>query len=340
MEQLVLFGDSDSQYSERSRPLVALESTVISHGLSWPANVEAAIQCEDAIKALGATPATVGIVGGVPKIGLSREELRVFAEGRAPDGSAIEKVSLNNMGIVVARKQWGATTVAGSIWIATLCGQPFDATDATNRHTNDKLEVTGQKRPLVFSTGGIGGVHRGADATLDISADLAVLASAQIVCCCAGAKAILDLAKTREVLETAGVPVIGFQTDEFPAFYSRSSGIRVDAAVDSPDEVAEIALAHWRCGGRGSVLLCVPVPAEAEVPATRLEPIINAALEKAGRQGVKGKAVTPFLLAEVAKASGGEALEANRALLVNNATVAACVAVSISRLIDAGDRRD
>jgi pseudouridine-5'-phosphate glycosidase len=305
--------------------------------LPRPINIETAIECEDAITAQRGSPATIGIVAGVPKIGLSREELRVFAEGRAPDGSAIEKVSLNNIGIVVARKQWGATTVAGSIWIATLAGQAFDATNATVRHTNDKLEDAGQKRPLVFSTGGIGGVHRGADATLDISADLAVLASAQIVCCCAGAKAILDLAKTKEVLETAGVPVIGFETDEFPAFYSRKSGVPVDAAVDSADQVAEIALAHWRCGGRGSVLVCVPVPAEAEVPASRLEPIINAALDHAGRLGVKGKAVTPFLLAELAKVSGGETLAANRALLVNNAKVAARVAASMSRLIESGE---
>jgi len=338
MRKPVSSKDRVSEWSEKAEHVVALESTVISHGLPPPTNIETAIECEDAIAALGASPATIGIVAGVPKIGLSREELRVFAEGRSPDGSAIEKVSLNNLGIVVARKQWGATTVAGSIWIATLAGQAFVETDATNRHTNDKPEVTGRKRPLVFSTGGIGGVHRGAETTLDISADLAVLASAQIVCCCAGAKAILDLAKTKEALETAGVPVIGFQTDEFPAFYSRSSGIPVDAAVDSAKQVAEIALAHWRCGGRGSVLLCVPVPREAEVPASRLEPIINAALEKAERQGVRGKAVTPFLLAEVAKASGGEALKANRALLVNNAKVAAQVAVSMSRLIDAGER--
>jgi pseudouridine-5'-phosphate glycosidase len=334
MKGPTISGDSVFEWSEKGKPVVALESTVISHGLPPPINIETAVECEDAIGALGATAATVGIVAGTPRIGLSRDELRVFAEGRAPDGSPIEKVSVNNLGIVVARKQWGATTVAGSIWIATLAGQAFDATIRRDGHTS---EDAGRKRPLVFSTGGIGGVHRGAETTLDISADLAVLASAQIVCCCAGAKAILDLAKTKEVLETAGVPVIGFQTAEFPAFYSRSSGIPVDAAVDSPDEVAEIAHAHWRCGGRGAVLLCVPVPAEAEVPGSRLEPIINAALEKAERQGVTGKAVTPFLLAEVAKASGGETLTANRALLVNNAKVAAQVAVSVSRLIESGD---
>jgi pseudouridine-5'-phosphate glycosidase len=252
----------------------------------------------------------------VPTIGLSRDELRVFAEGRAPDGAAIEKVSLNNLAIVVARGGWGATTVAGSIWISTLGGQAFDYA----------------KRPLVFSTGGIGGVHRGAEATLDVSADLGALASAQIVCVCAGAKAILDLAKTREVLETAGVPVVGFQTDEFPAFYSRGSGLPVDASVDSPDQAAEIALAHWRCGGRGAVLLCVPVPEEVEVPASQLEPIINAALETAERQGVRGKALTPFLLAEVARTSGGATLRANRALLVNNASVAAQVSIALARL--------
>src|SRR5262249_52744790 len=152
------------------------------------------------VAAEGATAATVGIVAGVPTIGLSREELRVFAEGQTPDGTPIEKVSVNNLGIVVARKQWGGTPGASSSWIATLGG----------------LAVGARKRPLVFSTGGIGGVHRGAEATLDMSADLGVLASAQIVCCCSGAKAILDVGKTREVLETAGVPVIGFQTDEFP----------------------------------------------------------------------------------------------------------------------------
>jgi len=334
MREPISSRDTVSAWSEKGEPVVALESTVISHGLPQPTNIETAIECEDAISAQGVIPSTIGIVAGVPKIGLSREELRVFAEGRAPDGSPIEKVSLNNLGIVVARKQWGATTVAGSIWIATLGGQAFDA---AGRHASDKLEDAGRKRPLVFSTGGIGGVHRGAETTLDISADLAVLASAQIVCCCAGAKAILDLGKTKEVLETVGVPVIGFQTDEFPAFYSRSSGIPVDAAVDSPDQVAEIALAHWRCGDSSSVLLCVPVPREAEVPANRLEPIINAALQRAEQQGVRGKAVTPFLLAEVAKASGGEALKANRALLVNNAKVAAQVAVSLSRLIEGAE---
>ena len=174
-------------------------------------------------------------------------------------------------------------------------------------------------------------MHRGAEATLDISADLVALASAQIVCCCSGAKAILDLAKTREALETAGVPVIGFQTDEFPAFYSRRSGIPVDATVDSANQVAEIAMAHWRSGGRGAVLLCVPPPADVEVPASDLEPIIASAIEAAERRGVRGKAITPFLLAEVARNSGGATLRANRALLVNNASVAARVAVEMMR---------
>jgi pseudouridine-5'-phosphate glycosidase len=310
-------GDSVSLAIQAGEPVVALESTVISHGLPWPLNLETATESEDVIAAEGAVPATIGVVAGVPKIGLSREELRVFAEGQAPDAQAIEKVSLNNLGIVVARKGWGATTVAGSIWIATLGGQAFDAA----------------QRPFVFSTGGIGGVHRGAEETLDISADLTALASAQIVCVCAGAKAILDLARTRETLETLGVPVIGFGTDEFPAFYSRSSGIGVDAAVDSPAQAAEIALAHWRCGGRGAVLLCVPVPMEVEIPARELEPVIRAALVRAEGEGVRGKAITPFLLAEIARNSGGATLRANRALLVKNAAVAGRVAVEMTRLM-------
>jgi pseudouridine-5'-phosphate glycosidase len=300
-----------------SGTVVALESTVISHGLPRPTNLETAIECEDIITAEGATPATVGVVSGVPTIGLSREELQVFAEGWGPHGTAIEKVSLNNLGIVVSQRKWGATTVAGSIWIATLGAQAFDAA----------------RRPLVFSTGGIGGVHRGAEATQDISADLTALAQAQIVCVCAGAKAILDLARTREALETFGVPVIGFQTDEFPAFYSLRSGLGVDASVDSAEQAAQVALAHWRCGGHGAVLLCVPVPAEVEVPASELEAVIDAALVTADRQGVRGKAVTPFLLAEMAKASGGKTLRANRALLVNNASVAARVAVEMAKLM-------
>src|SRR5262249_57894352 len=224
MESPIQFGDSVREWLDKRGPVVALESTVITHGLPRPINLATAIECEEVVNNEGATAATVGIVAGVPEIGLSREELRAFAEGRTPEGSTVEKVSVNNLGIVVARKQWGATTVASSIWIATLGG----------------LAVGARKRPLVFSTGGIGGVHRGAEVTLDISADLGALASAQIVCCCSGAKAILDVGKTREVLETAGVPVIGFQTDEFPAFYSRRSGLPVDVSVDSADQVSGI----------------------------------------------------------------------------------------------------
>jgi pseudouridine-5'-phosphate glycosidase len=302
--------------------VVALESTVISHGLPGPDNIETAVECEDVITAEGATAATIGIVAGVPTIGLSREELRVFAEGQAPDGSSIEKVSLNNLGIVAACKGWGATTVAGSIWIATLGGRAFD----------------GAKRPLVFSTGGIGGVHRGAEATLDISADLTALAAAQIVCVCAGAKAILDLSRTREALETSGVPVIGFQTDEFPAFYSRRSGIPVDATVDSAAQAAEIAVAHWRCGGRGAVLLCVPVPEGVEVPSSTLGSVIAASLASAESKGLRGKAITPFLLAEISRGSGGATLRANKALLVNNAAVAARVAVQMAGLLKSEER--
>ncbi|HEY6332286.1 MAG TPA: pseudouridine-5'-phosphate glycosidase [Blastocatellia bacterium] len=301
---------------DKQVPVVALESTVISHGLPSPINYNTAIACEQAIHKAGAVPATVGVVNGVPRIGLTEVELQHFASGSAPDGNTIEKVSLNNLAPLMARRGWGATTVAASIRIATMGGRPFS-------------EFRQSPRPLVFTTGGIGGVHYGAPTTFDISADLTALATCQIVCVCAGAKSILDLRKTLEYLETQGVPVIGYQTDELPAFYSARSGLAVTARVDAPRDAADIALAHWKSGGRGAVLVCVPVEAELELSSDELERLTTAAMEEGRRQAISGKALTPFLLSELARASSGRTLAANQSLLVNNASVAGLIAVAL-----------
>lgn len=294
---------------EAGAPLVALESTVIAHGLPRPLNFETARACEDAVRESGSTPATIGIVGGALVAGLDEEEMRAFAEGRAPDGSAIAKVGLNNLAAVVARRGWGATTVASTLRIARLAGL------------------------RVFATGGIGGVHRGASDSFDISADLTALARTPLVCVSAGAKAILDLPKTVECLETSGVPVIGYQTDEFPAFYSRASGITVDARADTPEEAAAIAAHHWRTGGEGAVLVCVPIPFEFELDVDEIERAVDEAMALAAKVGVRGKAITPFLLSQMEKLTAGDTLEANRALLVNNALVAGRISASLKDLI-------
>lgn len=286
--------------------VVALESTVIAQGLPAPLNLETARACEEVIRHQEATAATVGIVEGAPVIGLSDEELSVFAKR---DGEPrVEKVGLNNLAAVMQKRGWGATTVAASLRIAHAGGL------------------------RVFSTGGIGGVHRGAAETFDISADLTALARFPLVCVCAGAKAILDLPKTVELLETLGVPIIGYRTSEFPAFYSRRSGLPVDATVDTPDQAAELALNHWASGGAGAVLLCVPIPEASAMAPDQIEQAIEQAIGMAEAQEISGKAVTPFLLSQMEKITAGQTLIANRALLVNNAEVAARIAIALSRI--------
>jgi pseudouridylate synthase len=294
--------------SGRRAPVVALESTVIAHGLPHPINLEAALACQDAIRRAGAVPATIGVVGGEPVVGLNDSEIEIFAGGNAPDGSRILKVGLNNLAGVMTRGEWGATTVASSLRIAHLA------------------------KVRVFSTGGIGGVHRDATSSFDISADLTALATIPMVCVSAGAKAILDLPGTIEYLETLGVPVVGYQTDEFPAFYSRASGLRVDVVVDSPDEAAAVAMAHWGTGGTTAILLCVPIPAENEIPGGEINRLVEEALTEVRRDGIRGKAVTPFVLSQMAKLSGGRTLAANRALLVNNARIAGRIAAGLQSI--------
>jgi pseudouridine-5'-phosphate glycosidase len=296
-----------SRAFDEQTPVVALESTVIAHGLPPPLNLETAMACEEAIRRHGATPATIGIVDGVPTIGLSEDEITGFATGQTADGRRIEKVGLNNLAGVMMKRGWGATTVASTMRLAQAVGI------------------------RVFSTGGIGGVHRGAAESLDISADLTALGNTPLICVCAGAKAILDLPRTLEYLETLGVPVIGYRTEEFPAFYSRSSGSAVDVSVETHDEAAEVAQRHWRMGGRTAVLVCVPVPREFEIPSAEITVAIDEAMARSASHHVRGKAVTPFLLSEMEKLTRGKTLTANRALLVNNAEVAALIALSLDR---------
>jgi pseudouridine-5'-phosphate glycosidase len=288
-------------------PVVALESTVIAHGLPYPINLETALGCEETIRRYGATPATLGIVDGVPAIGLTEGEIGIFAKGKAPNGAAIEKLSLNNLASVMVRGAWGATTVASSLKLAHAAGI------------------------RVFSTGGIGGVHRGAADSFDVSADLTALSNTPIICVSAGAKAILDLPKTSEYLETLGVPVIGYGTSELPAFYSRKSGIELDLKVERPEDAVRVALRHWEMGGATAVLVCVPIPTELEIPAQEIDGAIEHATAKAAREGIHGKGVTPFLLSEMTILTNGRTLDANRALLINNAKVAAQIAACFSR---------
>ena len=286
-------------------PVVGLESTVIAHGLPQPLNLETALACEVAVRERGATPATIGIIDGVPTIGLSEDEIKLFAARQAPDGSSIEKAGLNNLAGLMVRRSWGATTVASSLKLAHAAGI------------------------RVFSTGGIGGVHRGASESFDVSADLTALGNTPLICVCAGAKAILDLAKTVEYLETLGVPILGYRTDEFPAFYSCSSGLPVDAEIETPEEAAAIAKHHWRICSSTAVLVCVPIPAEFELASVEVEGAIDQAMTWSAEQGIRGKALTPFLLSQLEKLTGGKTLKANRALLINNASVAARIAVTL-----------
>ncbi|HSE96729.1 MAG TPA: pseudouridine-5'-phosphate glycosidase, partial [Blastocatellia bacterium] len=268
-------------------------------GLPHPLNIETARSCEEAIRRAGATPATIAIVEGCCKAGLDEGEIATLARAVSPDGKPVEKVGLNNLSGLLVRGGWGATTGAATMRIASLAGIK------------------------VFATGGIGGVHRGAAESFDVSADLTALSRIPMICVSAGAKAILDLPKTREYLETMGVPVVGFGTDEFPAFYSRHSGLGVDIAVETPEEAAAVAVRHWQTGGAGAVLVCAPIPEQFEIEQEEIENAVEEAMRLAEQAGARGKALTPFLLSQMEKLTGGRTLAANRALLLNNAEIAA-----------------
>jgi len=281
-------------------PVVALESTIIAHGMAYPANVETALAVEDIVREYGAVPATVAVIGGKLRAGLSREEIERFGK----EGPGIMKVSVRDLPFVAGRGFDGATTVAATMRIAAMAGI------------------------RVFATGGMGGVHRGAGESFDVSADLTEMTRSNVALVTAGAKAILDLPLTLERLETDGVPVVGFCTGDFPAFYSRSSGLKVPMRADSPEDVAGIMRSKWELGLEGAVVVANPIPAADEIPASEIEPVIAAALSEAGRLGIRGKDVTPFLLGEIVRATKGRSLQANIALVKNNAKVAAEIAAA------------
>jgi len=289
---------------ESGGPIVALESAVITHGLPSPINLECALALEGEVRAGGATPGTVAFINHEARVGLSGDELAALAHTEAKT-----KVSPRDVGVMLAglRAPYGGTTVAGTILLAQQVGL------------------------RVFATGGIGGVHRGASSSFDISADLPMLARTPMLVVCSGAKAILDLPATREWLETAGIPVLGWQTDELPAFYSRESGLPVDLRVESVAEVVAVARAHWGAGLPSAVLLTVPPPANVAIPADEIRAAISHALSQSRAAGVQGREVTPYLLDAMREATAGRSMTTNVALLRNNAAVAAAVAVELYR---------
>ncbi len=282
-------------------PVVALESTIISHGMPYPQNVETAMRVEQTIRDNGAVPATIAIIGGKLKAGCTADEIEYL--GRK--GREVIKASRRDLPVLVARGADGATTVTTTMIIAAMAGIK------------------------VFATGGIGGVHRGAETTMDISADLEELAQTPVMVICAGAKSILDLGLTLEYLETKGVPVIGFGTDELPAFYTRHSGFKVDYRIDSPEELAAAFRAKLEMGLHGGMLVTNPIPEEYSMPADVINRAIDQAIADANRQGIHGKETTPFLLARVKDLTGGDSLAANIQLVLNNARLAARTAACL-----------
>ena len=285
------------------KPVVALESTIISHGMPYPKNVETAMLVEKTIRENGAVPATIAIIGGRLKAGLSPEEIEYLGKS----GRKVAKVSRRDLAAIVARGADGATTVTTTMIIAHMAGIK------------------------VFATGGIGGVHRGAETTMDISADLEELAGTPVMVVCAGAKSILDLGLTLEYLETKGVPVIGYGTDELPAFYTRSSGFGVDYRVDTPAQLAAMFKAQQDLGMKGGMLVTNPIPEQYAMDKAVIDAAIEQAVAESKEQGIHGKETTPFLLARVVELTGGDSLESNIKLVLNNATVAAKTAAELAK---------
>ena len=285
------------------KPVVALESTIISHGMPYPQNVQTALEVERIIRENGAVPATIAIIGGRLKAGLTEEEIEYFGK----KGTAIAKASRRDLAVLCARGEDGATTVTTTMIIAHMAGIK------------------------VFATGGIGGVHRGAETTMDISADLEELAQTPVMVVCAGAKAILDLGLTLEYLETKGVPVLGYGTDELPAFYTRESGLGVDARIDTPEDLAAVFQAQRDLGLKTGMLVTNPIPQQYAMDKTVIDKAIDQALAESHEQGIHGKETTPFLLARVAELTGGDSLESNIQLVLNNARVAAKTAVALCK---------
>ena len=301
MNELCVCCEPGAQALAARAPVGALDTTVVTHGLPHPDGIAAALALEDEVRQSGATPATIGVLRGAIRVGISREELDELAT--TPD---VCKTNLSNLAAVVASGGLGSTTVAATMWAAHMNGI------------------------RVFATGGIGGVHRGADETGDVSSDLTALGRVPVAVVCAGAKAILDLPRTVEMLETLGVPILGLETDDFPAFYRRSSGLRVDRRVDSIADLAAAVDAHFRLGLGTGVLVANPIPGPAEMPLDLYDQALQAALADMKAEGVRGRAVTPFLLDRLRVLTSGESVRTNLALLLHNARVAARLATHLA----------
>ncbi|MGB4201798.1 MAG: pseudouridine-5'-phosphate glycosidase [Thermotogota bacterium] len=286
------------------KPVVALESTVISHGLPYPENIQTALKMEEIVRKEGSIPATIGVVNGVITVGLSQKEIEYLAD----TSHSILKVGIGELDYAIGMERSAATTVSATSWIAHFFKIP------------------------IFATGGIGGVHRGVEKTWDVSQDMQGLGRIPVMVVCAGAKSILDLPKTLELLESYGVLTVGYQTDHFPAFYSRESPMPLAHSVQTPGEAACVLLSRLKTGIPGGIVLCNPIPKEEEIPYDELESIINEAVVEAERQGVEKKALTPFLLSNVSQKTAGRSLKANKALLFHNGALASKVAVEFSTL--------
>ncbi len=293
-----------AQALKEGKPVVALESTIISHGMPYPQNVQTALEVERIIRENGAVPATIAVIGGRLKAGLSAEEIEYFGK----KGLDIAKASRRDLAVLCARGEDGATTVTTTMIIAHMAGIK------------------------IFATGGIGGVHRGAETTMDIAADLEELGQTPVMVVCAGAKSILDLGLTLEYLETKGVPVMGFGTKELPAFYTRSSGFGVDYQVDSPAELAKAFKTQNELGFKGGMLVANPIPEEYAMPLDVINNAIDQAIRECEEKGIHGKETTPFLLARVAELTGGDSLNSNIQLVFNNAKLAAKTAVEYAKM--------
>ncbi len=301
MNQHLKLSPAVKQALEAGKPVIALESTIISHGMPYPQNVETALSCERIARENGAEPATIAVIGGQLCAGLTEAQIEYFGK----KGQAVRKASRRDLPILIAREEDGATTVAATMIISAMAGI------------------------RVFATGGVGGVHRGAERTMDVSADLEELAQTPVAVICAGAKSILDLGLTLEYLETKGVPVLGYQTDELPAFYTRQSGFKVNERVDSPKAAARIIRAQRALDFSGGLLITNPIPQEFSLPKEMIDKVIEEALREAESRNITGKEVTPFLLAKVAEITQGQSLKANIQLVYSNVKLAAQIACQL-----------
>jgi pseudouridine-5'-phosphate glycosidase len=297
MHKAVVLSDEVRDALEHKRPIVALETTILSHGMPYPQNVETARAVEEIVRAEGAVPATIAVLGGRIRAGLTQQELEYYGTAKN-----ILKLSRADIAYALATGADGATTVAGTMFCAALAGV------------------------RVFATGGIGGVHRGAEESMDVSADLEELARTPVAVVCAGAKALLDLPKTLEALETRGVPVVGYGTNDFPAFWSRSSGLRLNLRFDDPEETGRFLNTQWQLGDTGGVLIANPIPEQDEIPPAEMASYIEAAIAQAAQERIAGKAVTPWLLDRIFHLTQGRSLQANVALVKHNARLAARIA--------------